>query len=297
MTERGGFHSGVIGVVGRPNVGKSTLLNRLVGETVSITSARPQTTRHVIRGILTTARCQYVFVDTPGYQTRRSSTLNRLMNRRVVASLGSVDLVFLVMEAMVFRAEDRRVRALLPQDKPVILVVNKIDRVRPRTNLLPYLETVAAAGGFAEVVPVSAAHGENLAELLRVTEEHLPSGAPLYPPDEITDRPERFLAAEFLREKLFRRLGDELPYGLTVEIERFEDARGVRRIAAAVIVDKASHRPIVIGRHGALLKVAATQARLDMERVFGAKVFLDVWVKVRSGWADDELALRNLGYD
>ncbi|OIP09214.1 MAG: GTPase Era [Betaproteobacteria bacterium CG2_30_68_42] len=292
----GGHRAGSIAVVGRPNVGKSTLLNRLVRERISITSAKPQTTRHAIRGVLSTEDCQYVFIDTPGFQRQNRGALNRIMNRSIADSAAGVDLVFLVVEAGRFGAQDAAVLERLTGETPVILVVNKIDRVRPRENLLPFLDTVSRQGRFAEIVPVCAATGENLDELLRAAAAHLPEADSLLPEDTLTDRSERFLAAEFIREKLFRRLGDELPYGLTVTIERFEEKERLRRIAAAIIVEKPGHKPIVIGRGGAALKQVATEARADMERLFGTKVFLEVWVKVRGGWSEDERALKALGY-
>ncbi|HCX32266.1 MAG TPA: GTPase Era [Rhodocyclaceae bacterium] len=292
----GGHRAGSIAVVGRPNVGKSTLLNRLVRERISITSAKPQTTRHAIRGVLSTEDCQYVFIDTPGFQRQNRGALNRIMNRSIADSAAGVDLVFLVVEAGRFGAQDAAVLERLTGETPVILVVNKIDRVRPRENLLPFLDTVSRQGRFAEIVPVCAATGENLDELLRAAAAHLPEGDCLLPEDTLTDRSERFLAAEFIREKLFRRLGDELPYGLTVTIERFEEKERLRRIAAAIIVEKPGHKPIVIGRGGAALKQVATEARADMERLFGTKVFLEVWVKVRGGWSEDERALKAFGY-
>jgi len=218
------------------------------------------------------------------------------MNRSIADSAAGVDLVFLVVEAGRFGAQDAAVLERLTGETPVILVVNKIDRVRPRENLLPFLDTVSRQGRFAEIVPVCAATGENLDELLRAAAAHLPEGDCLLPEDTLTDRSERFLAAEFIREKLFRRLGDELPYGLTVTIERFEEKERLRRIAAAIIVEKPGHKPIVIGRGGAALKQVATEARADMERLFGTKVFLEVWVKVRGGWSEDERALKAFGY-
>jgi GTP-binding protein Era len=294
----GAFRAGTIAVIGRPNVGKSTLLNRLIGEKLCITSAKPQTTRHAVRGVLTRADCQYVFVDTPGYQTRYRTALNRAMNRSVSKALAQVDLVFLVIEASTFGRADREAAKLLPAGVPAVLVINKIDRLGRREELLPLLHALSGESAFSEVVPVSAEKADNLETLLRVTRSHLPVGEALYPPDELTDRDERFLAAELLREKLFRRLGDELPYGLTVDIERFaEEADGMRRIFAVVIVDRPGHKAIVIGRGGGVLKRVATDARLDMERLFGSHVFLQVWVKVRAGWSDDERALRMLGYD
>lgn len=293
----GGFRAGFLAVVGRPNVGKSTLVNCLVGQKISITSAKAQTTRHVIRGILTTEEAQFVFVDTPGFQTRHRNALNRLMNRAVTRSLGDVDVVLFVVEAGRFTEADGQMLAMLPQGRPVVLVVNKIDRMRDRRLLLPFIDAMSRRHPFAEIVPLSATRGENAAELLRAAQSYLPESQPAFEADDITDRSERFLAAEFLREKIFRNLGDELPYGITVEIERFEMDGALRRVAAAVIVDKAAHKAMVIGKGGERLKKIATEARADLEKLFGGKVFLEVWVKVRSGWADDERALKSLGYE
>jgi GTP-binding protein Era len=292
---REGFHCGAIALVGRPNVGKSTLLNALLGQKLSITSRKPQTTRHRIRGVLTKPDAQYIFVDTPGYQTRHKSALNRLMNRDVSGALAEVDAVLFVVEAGRFDAEDAALLKLLPAGRPVLLVVSKTDRADP-AGLLPFLRETAARREFAEVVPVSARRGKGLAELLRALRAHLPEQPAIYAEDEITDRSERFLAAELLREKVFRSLGDEVPYGVSVEIEKFEATPKLRRIHAAIVVDKEGHKGIVIGAKGEQMKRIATAARLDMEKLFGGKVHLEVWVKVRSGWTDNEAALRRLGY-
>ncbi|MCB1938446.1 MAG: GTPase Era [Rhodocyclaceae bacterium] len=291
------FRTGLITIVGRSNVGKSTLMNRLVGVKVSIVSSKAQTTRHRVSGILTDARSQFVFVDTPGFQTRHLSALNRNMNRTVTQALADVDLVFFVVEAGRFTPEDEQVRDLLPRDGKTILVINKVDTLKDKGALLPFIQLCAQAYGYAEIVPLSAERGQNVDTLLNVARPYLPIGAPMYSPDDITDRSERFLAAEFLREKLFRLLGDELPYGIAVEIERFEVEGSMRRINAAVIVDKAGHKGIVIGKGGERLKRISTEARKAMEELFGARVYLEVWVKVKSGWSDDERALRSLGYD
>jgi GTP-binding protein Era len=289
--------SGYIAIVGRPNVGKSTLLNRLVGEKISIVSRKAQTTRHRITGILTTDGAQFVFVDTPGFQTRFANALNRSMNRGVTQTLADVDLVLYVVEAGRFDAQDKAVLKLLPADRPVILVVNKTDQLHDRQALLPFLAEVAAAHDFAAVVPVSAAKGRQTDELLAEARKHLPNDGLLFDEDELTDKSERFLAAEYVREKLFRLLGDELPYSTTVEIEKFEVEGNLRRIFAAVVVDRDSHKAIVIGKNGESLKRIASEARQDMERLFGGKVYLEVWVKVKSGWADDERLLKSLGYE
>ncbi len=292
-----GFRSGTIAIVGRPNVGKSTLLNALVGQKVSITSSKPQTTRHRVSGILTRPGVQYVFVDTPGFQTRHRGPLNRLLNRAVRQALADVDVVLLVVEAGRFDDEDRAVVALLPPKTPVFLVANKSDRQPRRERMLPFLERAAREFPFAEVIPVSATKARNLAELLRTLARYLPEQPAMFDEDALTDRNERFLAAELVREKLFRLLGEELPYGCAVTIERFEEGGRLRRVHAAIVVDKENHKPIVIGKGGEKLKAIATAARRDMESLFGAKVFLEVWVKVRRGWTEDAVALRRLGYE
>ena len=291
------IRSGYVAIVGRPNVGKSTLLNRLVGEKISIVSRKAQTTRHRITGILTTGDTQYIFVDTPGFQTKFSNALNRAMNRGVTQTLNDVDVVFFVVEAGRFDAKDKAVVRLLPPDRPVILVVNKTDQLKDRNSLLPFLGEVAAAHDFAAVVPVSATKGRQTEQLLAEARKHLPNIGLIFPEDELTDRSERFLAAEYVREKLFRLLGDELPYATTVEIEKFEVEANLRRIYAAIVVDRDSHKAIVIGKGGETLKRIASEARQDMERLFASKVYLEVWVKVKSGWTDDERLLKSLGYE
>lgn len=296
MTESG-HRSGLVAIVGRPNVGKSTLLNRLVGMKVSITSRRPQTTRHRITGIVSEPDAQLVFVDTPGFQTEHGGALNKLMNRAVTDSLEGVDVVLFVIEAGNFGPDDRKVLKLLPRHLPVLLVINKVDRVKDKGGLLPFIAEVGPEFGFAEVVPVSAAKGTQVRRLLETIKPYLPEGPLLYDEGEITDRSERFLAAELLREKLFRLLGEELPYSAAVVVEKFETEGRLRRIHAAIVVDKPGHKAIVIGKGGGKLKEIATQARLDMEKLFGGKVFLEVWVRVKSGWADSVKALKNLGYE
>jgi GTP-binding protein Era len=292
----GAFRCGAIAIIGRPNVGKSTLLNALVGARVSITSRKPQTTRHRIRGVLTTADTQFVFVDTPGYQMEHRSALNQLMNRGVGQAIGEVDCVLLVVEATRFLEADRRLLRLVPANVPLLLVVSKTDRTA-REKLLPFLQEAAAQAPFAEIVPVSAERRRGLKELLRTIRAFLPEQAPMFAQDEFTDRDERFLAAELIREKLFRLMGDEVPYGASVIIEKFEDEGSLRRIHAAIVVDKEGHKPIVIGAGGDKLKRIATEARMDMQRLFGGKVHLEVWVKVRSGWTGDTRALKILGYE
>jgi GTP-binding protein Era len=301
LTDGEPFRTGFIAIVGRPNVGKSTLVNRLVGQKITITSRKAQTTRHRIHGILTTPGTQYVFVDTPGFQTRFGGTLNRVMNRTVTQALGDCDAVLFLLEAGKLTAADRKVIDLLPGHRPVLLVVNKIDMVKPRERLAPFLAEAAGLFPFAEVVPVSAKAGTQTDVLLQVLRRYLPEGVALFDEDAITDRPERFLAAEILREKVFRASGEEVPYACSVVIDKFEDKSsakgGLYRIYASIMVERESHKPILIGHGGDKLKAIATEARLDMERLFGRKVYLEVFVKVRSGWSDNEAQLRKLGYD
>jgi len=291
------FRAGYVAIVGRPNVGKSTLLNALIGEKLSIVSRKAQTTRHRITGIRSDSEAQYVFVDTPGFQTQHTNALNRAMNRGVTQALADVDVVLFVIEADRFGGKDKVVLDLLPTDKPVVLVVNKTDRIKDKAAFLPFLADVAGKRDFAAVVPVSAANGRQLDELLGEVRKHLPHDQPLFAEDELTDRSLRFIAAEYVREKLFRLLGDELPYATTVEIERFEEEGELKRIFAAIVVDRSGHKAIVIGKGGETLKRIATEARQDMERLFDGKVYLEIWVKVKSGWTDDERLLRSLGYE
>lgn len=297
------FRAGMVAIVGRPNVGKSTLLNRLVGQKISITSRRPQTTRHRILGIVTREDVQLVVVDTPGMQARHGSELNRAMNRAAVETLASVDAIVLVVEALRFGLEDKAVLAQLPANVKVILAVNQVDRIDRRELLLPFLQQCSQAYGFEAIVPLSAKTGHQTGALVDELAKLMPEAGRLYGEDEITDRSERFLAAELIREKLFRLLGAELPYAAAVEIERFEldnesnRPGGLRRIHAAIIVEKPGQKAIVIGQGGSKLKDIATQARQDMEKLFGGKVFLEVWVKVKSGWMDDPALLKQLGYD
>ena len=289
--------SGTIAIVGRPNVGKSTLLNRLIGEKISIVSRKAQTTRHRIMGILTRPDAQYVFVDTPGFQTKHTNALNRSMNRGVTQALAEVDVVIFVLDADHFDERDKAVIQLLPPERPVILAVNKIDQIKNKTKLLPILAKLAEQHAFAAIVPVSAAKGSQLEDLLAETRKYLPNNELLFGEDEITDKSEKFIASEYIREKLFRLIGDELPYAATVEVEKFELDGGLRRISAAIVVDRPAHKGIVIGKGGETLKRIASEARQDMERLFDGKVFLEVFVKVKSGWSDDERLLKSLGYE
>jgi GTP-binding protein Era len=290
------FRSGTVGLVGRPNTGKSSLLNRMVGQKLAIVSSREQTTRHLLTGVLTTADCQYAFVDSPGFQTRHRNLLNRSLNRRAGEAARDVNVVAFVLEALHLDSADRQALAKVPEAMPLVAVVNKVDLVRPQAKLLPFLERVAREREFAAIVPVSASTGRNVPELLRVLREQLPEGAAHYPSDQLTDRDERFFAAELLREKIFRLLGEELPYRCEAVVDSFREEGRLRRIEATLWVERESHKPIVIGRQGATLKRISTEARKDMERLFGGKVFLQVWVKVRRRWTDDERLLRQLGY-
>ncbi|OIR17212.1 GTPase Era [mine drainage metagenome] len=297
MTESQNSHSGFVAIVGRPNVGKSTLLNHLIGQKISITSRKAQTTRHRITGILTEGAMQFVFVDTPGFQTQHTNALNRSMNRVVTSSLREVNVVLFVLEARHFDERDQQVMELLPQDRPVILVINKADLLENKAELLPFIEKISALRHFAAIVPVSARQGKQLDTLLDAIRPYIPEGEHLYAEDEITDRNERFLAAELLREKVFRFTGEELPYSVSVVIEQFKQEGKLRRIHAAILVDKEAHKAMLIGSKGEKLKEIATQARLDMEKLFDGKVFLEVFVKVRSGWADSAHMLKTLGYE
>ncbi len=261
-----------------------------------MSSRKAQTTRHRLLGIHTTDDAQYLFVDTPGFQLKHVNALNRGMNRTVKQVMSEVDVVLFVVEATRFGADDRKVLDLLPRGTPVLLVVNKADLLEDKAALLPFIEARATEFGFAEVVPVSARKNLNLDELLAAIRRYLPEQPAIYGEDELTDRSERFLAAEILREKVFRLVGEELPYSMTVEIERFEQEGALRRIHAAIIVDKEGQKPILIGKGGEKLKRISTEARQDMEALFGGKVWLETWVKVKGGWADDERALKSLGY-
>lgn len=287
---------GHVAIIGRPNVGKSTLLNRLVGQKISITSRKPQTTRQRITGILTRPDAQIVFVDTPGFQTRHSSVLNKLMNRGVTRGLQEVDAVLWVVDAAGLNEGDLAVHRLVPATTPIVIAINKIDRLRERKLVLPVMAELNSRFTCSAIVPVSAQKDQGLEELVNVIMPLLPRAPRIYEEDEVTIHSERFLAAELIREKLFRTLGEELPYAAAVEIAGFETHGALRRVCAEIIVDKSSQKPIVIGVRGEKLKAVATQARKDMESLFGGKVYLEVVVKVRGGWADNEAALKRLGY-
>ena len=289
--------AGYAALLGRPNVGKSTLLNRLIGQKLSITAPKPQTTRHVILGIQTLPDAQIVYVDTPGLHRRGQRALNRHLNRAAASVLGYVDVVVWLVEALRWTEEDEDVlQRLTDFAGPVVLAVNKVDRIADKSRLLPFLQELAAKRSFSEVVPLAAIDGDNVVALEQVIARLLPVGDLLFPTEQITTASERFLAAELIREKLTRLLREELPYALTVEIERFADEGRLARIHAVVWVERETQKGIVIGEKGATLREVGRQAREDMERLFDRKVFLQTWVKVREGWSDDERALRSLGY-
>jgi GTP-binding protein Era len=291
------FRCGYIAIVGRPNVGKSTLMNVLVGAKVSITSRKAQTTRHRITGIQTLDDAQFIYVDTPGFQTRHSNALNKTLNKTVTNTLISADVILYLIEAGTFGPADQQVVDLLPTEVPVILVINKSDRVKDKAVLMPFAQQIAAKHNFTAIVPVSAKLRFQVDALQDEIRLHLPENAPIFGPDDITDRSEKFLAAEIVREKVFRLVGDELPYTSTVLIEQFEQEGDLRRVFAAVLVERDTHKSMLIGNKGARLKEISTQARLDMEKLFGGPVYLEIWVKVKSGWADNEAGLRAYGYE
>jgi len=295
---------GLIAIVGKPNVGKSTLLNALVGQKVSITSRKAQTTRHRITGIRTEGSTQFVFVDTPGFQTVHGNALNKSLNKTVQGAVGDVDLVLLVVEAGRFAPADAKVLALLDPRVPVLLIANKLDTIKHRGELMPWLQQMQAAHPFREIVPLSAKNRKDIERLLTICTPYLPEQPWFYDADELTDRSERFLAAELVREKLFRLTGDELPYTSTVVVESFAEEPGqskkvkrMVRIAATIIVERDGHKAMVIGDKGERLKRIGTEARTELEKLLDAKVFLELWVKVRSGWADDEARVRSFGYE
>ncbi|MBO9688631.1 GTPase Era [Roseateles chitosanitabidus] len=293
----GDARCGLIAIVGRPNVGKSTLLNALVGQKVSITSKKAQTTRHRITGVRTVDEAQFVFVDTPGFQTKHSTALNRNLNRTVQGVLADVDLVLFVVEAGKFGLDDAKVLSLLPQDKPVVLIANKLDAVHRRAELMPWLKSMQERRNFTEFVPLSAKKDADVQRLFQILKPYLPNQEWFYEEDALTDRSEKFLAAEMIREKLFRLTGDELPYEATVVIDRWEEEGNLRRIAATIVVERDNQKGMVIGQGGERLKRIGSEARQELETLMEARVFLELWVKVRSGWADSEEHLRSYGYE
>ncbi|AJK45529.1 GTPase Era [Burkholderia plantarii] len=291
------FRCGMIAIVGRPNVGKSTLMNALVGQKISITSRKAQTTRHRITGIHTLPDAQYIFVDTPGFQTRHSTALNRTLNRTVTSTLTSVDAILFVIEAGRFGPDDQKVLDLIPPKVPTLLILNKLDRINDKSTLFPFLKQMGELRPFAEVVPLSAKQDDDIRRLMNTVKPYLPEGDPIYGEDDLTDRSSRFLAAEILREKVFRWTGDELPYTSTVIIDKFEEEGRLTRVFATILVERDSHKAMVIGKKGAKLKQISTEARLDMEKLFDGPVYLETFIKVKSGWADNEAGLRAYGYE
>jgi GTPase len=295
---------GLIAIVGKPNVGKSTLLNALVGQKISITSRKAQTTRHRITGMHTQGAAQYVFVDTPGFQTIHGNALNKSLNKAVQGAVGDVDVVFLVVEAGSFTSADEKVLSLLAPGIPTILVANKLDTMKNRPEIMQWLQAMQDRHPFAEIVPMSAKNDKDVQRLLGIAEKYLPEQAWMYAADELTDRSEKFMAAEMVREKLFRLTGDELPYTSTVVIDKFEEEKGktkgvkrLVRIAATIVVERDGHKAMVIGDKGERLKRMGMEARTELEKLYDAKVFLELWVKVRSGWADDAARVRSFGYE
>jgi len=289
--------SGYVAIVGRPNVGKSTLLNHLVGQKISITSRRPQTTRHRIHGIRTTAEGQAVFVDTPGIHASEKRAMNRYLNKAAGAALADVDVVLWLIDRPAWLPEDELVlQRIQGAGVPVILVINKIDRLEDKDVLLPFLQEASVRHEFAAMIPLSALRGANLEVLDRSIMELLPEGELIFPEDQVTDRSLRFMAAEIIREKLLRALGQEVPHALTVEIEEYKQEEGLTRIRALILVERTGQKAIVIGKNGEVMKKVGERARHDLERLLEGKVFLQLWVKVKEGWSDDERALRSLGY-
>lgn len=297
QNDNSNYRCGFIAIVGRPNVGKSTLMNHLIGQKISITSKKAQTTRHKVTGIYTDDTAQFIFVDTPGFQTDHRNALNDRLNLNVTEAMSGVDAIVFVLEAMRFTDADRTVLKQLPNNTPVILVVNKIDKEKAKNKLAlnEFINQVHNEFDFAATEVVSAKHGLRIANLLETLKPFLPKSIPMYPDDMVTDKSSRFLAMEIVREKLFRYLGEELPYAMNVEVEQFKENNGLYEIYIAVLVDKENQKPIVIGRGGEKMKKISTEARLDMEKLFDSKVFLKVWVKVKSGWADDIHFLNELG--
>jgi GTP-binding protein Era len=297
-TSKNAERSGYVALIGRPNVGKSTILNHILGQKISITSRKPQTTRHRVLGIKTEGAVQAMYVDTPGLHKEQKKAINRYMNRAASSSIKEVDVIVFVIEKLQWTDEDQWVLEQLQQARcPVILAINKVDQLEDKSKLLPYLQKITAKMDFKAIVPISALDGHNLPNLELEIGKLLPKGEHFYPEDQVTDRSSRFLAAELVREKIMRQLGDELPYEMTVEIESFEDDGELISIGALILVERDSQKSIVIGKGGKRLKLIGQEARKEMERMFDAKVMLKTWVKVKGGWSDDDRALRSLGYD
>jgi len=295
--EKENFRCGYIALIGRPNVGKSTLMNYVLGQKISITSHRPQTTRHRILGIKTTDDAQMVYVDTPGIHDNEKKAMNRYMNRTAGSSFKDVDVIVLLVDAMRWTEEDDLVIKRLEHVKtPVVLAVNKVDLLKKKEDLLPFIEKIQSKFSFKDIIPVSAMKGDNIEDFEKIIFDYLPESEAFYDEDQITDRSSRFMAAEIIREKLTRNLIQELPYNLTVEIEKFTNDGKLLDIAAVIWVERDNQKAIIIGKGGTKLKDMGTKARIDMEKMFEQKVFLQLWVKVKSGWSDDERALNSLGY-
>ena len=293
------FRCGYVAMIGRPNVGKSTLINHLLGQKLNITSRKPQTTRHRLLGIKTTEEAQLIYVDTPGIHQRQHNAMNRYLNRAATSTLAGVDVVVWLVEALQWTKEDGQVLSTLQnvEDLPVILAVNKVDQIKDKQQLLPHLQELSSKRELTALFPISALRGENLTELEAAILQCLPDNEPFFPEDQLTDRSTRFLVAEIVREKLTRRLGAELPYRLTVQVDFYTEEEAITRISAVIWVERNSQKGIVIGKQGQGLKAVGEQAREDIEKLLDQKVFLQLWVKVKSGWSDDERALRQLGYD
>ena len=293
------FKSGYVAIIGRPNVGKSTLINRVLGQKLCITSRRPQTTRHRILGIKTEESSQLIYVDTPGLHTDGKRAMNRYLNRAAASSIDDVDVILFVVDGLNWTDDDEQVLERLKSNAtaPVILVLNKVDKLSDKAMLLPHIEKITQQYTFAKVLPISARKGINVDELETEIKQLVPEGELIFPEDQFTDRSSRFLAAELVREKLFRQLGQELPYSLTVEIEQYKQEDKLIRIGAVIYVERSGQKSIVIGKKGELLKAVGREARIEMEGLFDSKVFLELWVKVRDGWSDNERMLKNLGYN
>ena len=286
---------GTIAIVGQPNVGKSTLLNYFVGTKLSITSRKAQTTRYQLLGIHSENDTQYIFVDTPGYQLRHLNMLNRGLNKTVQQALKDVNVILFLIEPGVLDETDKKILNMIPEETPIVLAINKVDLMKDKAKLLGYIKELDGIQRFEAIVPTSVKKANNLQPLMLALKSFLPEQAFIFPEDELTDKNEKFLSAEIVREKVFRLTGQELPYSIAVEIEKFEYVEGIRRIFAAIIVDRDSHKPMIIGKNGKRLKEISTSSRLDMEKLFGSKVWLEIWVKVQKGWADDQRALKSLG--
>lgn len=290
-------YCGYIAIVGRPNVGKSTLLNHLIQQKISITSRKPQTTRHNITGVKTVDNVQMIFVDTPGMHKKESNAVNRYMNRAASSATQGVDVVLFVVDRLIWTEEDEMVaQKLRGQHDNVLVVINKADKIEGKSTLIPYIAELNERLQPAAIIPLSALKNLNLDELEKAIRERLPEGEHIFPPDQITDKSSRFLAAELVREKIMRQLGAELPYQVTVDIEEFKEERGIFHISALILVEREGQKRIIIGEGGSRLKSIGQAARVDMEKLFDTKVMLKLWVKVKTGWSDDDRALRNLGY-